>query len=324
MDDFSRSLNFLLDVGTDLSSIVKEESGRRQYWCDCHALFMCSMTTAILERSYSAAGNDLAIVQNWFLDYYDRYTEQFNSELVQESSSGKFLNDRWIAIVDTRPIHVRLVENRFEKCTLKVKAPGAKNFDNELPLSEMYAAAKLVYKEKKSNPDARHYPYAIIYGVYKCIIAALTISGRPVPQIMVRICNEIEPKVTKSSNPIKTNLKKAEPFLKIFAKRNVDLIKPLVETVDSGIDQISDETIEEVSEQAHKYVSESATDASSLTSLFEQFMPGSADRMKSELDSRGVSFQKIQELISDNGGGVPISNEELSKSIPSLDELMNS
>lgn len=337
---FLKSSNFLIDVGRDIANLIPcKKGGKKPYWYNCLELYSHHITTTYVNE-YMDKNVPEALqfqqLKNDFRGYFEMFNEDFSNELISEdkSTGKKKFNDSWIAAEsdeveessdseddETESKKKKTVydfentmRNRDIKITVSRRERGTNTFDVELPITEMYEAAK---KIRKMGYKERHYPYAIVYGVYDCIMNSIE---NP-PSIMRKISSELQPYVKKQGNDIEKSIKGAKKYIKPIMERNKDIMGGLLDQVLNGIDEIPDDQVDEISEKAQEHVSSLNKADGSLKSLLADFMPGSAEEVDRQMETRGLTYDNIRNMIDQHGSGA-MSNEELLDSIPSLDTIL--
>lgn len=312
VDTFVKSINFLVDVGRDIGLVTPQKNGKKPYWSYCLDLFAHNITTKYITEYLNSDIPDeeqFPTVKDLFVSYYEFYADDFANELIQNVDGKKHFNDSWIkAEIDEEENDT---SNRGIKLTIMKKQSGSKSYDIELALSEIYDAAIKVHK---AGDTPRHYPYAVIYGVYKCVIHSIE---NP-PPMMIKICNELEQYVHKKENGVKQNITRVKKYAAPLLKRNKHLMDGLIKKVMDGIDEIPDESVDEISERAQEHIASLSRPGGSVMDMFSSLMPGSADDFETKMSENGISYENVKRLI-DNSGSDAISPEELLASIPKVE-----
>lgn len=335
--DFLKATNFLVDAGREIASLIPAKSGgRKPYWYNCLELYSNTITMREV-REYKGRGipeeQKYVDIKKHFSDYYELFQSDFSEELIKQDpvTGKKTFNESWIAAEtddldvsdpeeseDEEEIPKKRKETEYEynvsnrdiKITLARKEPGTKTFAIELPITEMYEAAK---KVRKNGHKERHYPYAIIYGVYMCVMSSLP---EPDP-MMLKITSEIYELAKRQETGVKKSIKGAKKYIAPIMKRNGDIMDGLLNQVLSGIDDIPNDQIEQISESAQEHITAANASDGSLQSLLADFMPGSAEEVDKQMKDRGLTFENIRTMVDQHGSGA-MSTEELMQSIPGL------
>lgn len=331
--NFSEALNRLIDVGRDISThLPLNRNLQPPYWIKCFDAFSHAVTLQTIQvfnRNKIPEDQRFEKLKGEFASLYDLFLEEFSGDLVVERDGKKISNDSWLRIEESdfeeddqskkdEPIkndslYSGQSSNRGLSIVIKKKEKGTKMLDIEFPISEMFEAAIALRKSGCKKP---HYPYSVLYGIYKCIIFAVPdhISK------MDEIATAIFPYTEKEGNILDQRIKEAKRYIKPLIDSNKDVMGGLLDKVIGGIDEIPDDQITEIAEQAQKRVVQMEKSDGTMASMFADFLPGSADEIAEKME--GVDTDNIRAMI-DRAGSGKITNEELIASIPSLGDILD-
>lgn len=343
---FLSATNFLIEAGREIAGLIPSKSGgRKPYWYNCMELYSNHVTMKEVneyKRRSVSESEKFVEIKKFFVDYYELFSSDFSNELVKidPETGKKTFNDSWIAAeVEDRDVsdpeesededdrkksakdlsYDFNTVNRDINITIARKAAGSKTFAVELPITEMYEASK---KVRKFGHKERHYPYAIICGVYMYIIASM---DHPDP-MMIKIVNEIYDLAKRKESGVRKSIKGAKKYIAPIMKRNGDIMDGLLSQVLGGIDEIPDEQIEEISESAQEHISAANVSDGSFQSLLADFMPGSAEEVDKQIKDRGLTFENIRSMVDQHGSGAMTTDELLGSipfsDVPTIDDII--
>jgi len=318
-NNFTESLKKLISIGRDIitnfDSLYKKSP---PYWARCLDLFSNAVNNqlVIYNTNNTPEEERFMNLKKEFKNLYLLNEEEFKSELIYTKDGIKKCNDEWIRIYNTsesseekekeKSIFTGLSYNRGLSIVIHKKL-SSKGCDIEYPLSELFEVAILIKKRGFTVP---HYPYSIIYGVYKCI----SFVEPNHHTIMDKIIIDLFPYTKKEDNSMEKNFKKAKKIIKPLIDSNRDILDGFIGNIMSSIDEIDDEQIDNITSEAQKSVLQLEKGTASFSSLLANFIPGDIDPME-KMEELGISTDKITSLINKAENGT-MTNEELINSIP--------
>lgn len=325
--NFSEALTGLIDVGRNISTLLPlNRNIQPPYWIKCLDTFSNSVTLQTIQvfnRENVPEEKRFEKLRCEFRELYNLFFEEFSSELIIEKDGKMVSNDEWLRIEESEEGEDEPIKdgslysgqsiNRGLAIVIKKKEAGKKMLDIELPISEMFEAAIALRKSGIKKP---HFPYSIIYGIYKCIIFAVPDHI----ERMDKIASDLFPYTVKEGNILDKRINQAKKYIKPLIDSNRDIMDGLLGKVLTGIDDVPDDQIEDIAEQAQKQIAKLDKSDGSMMSLFSDFLPGSADELSDKME--GVNVDSIRDMV-DRAGSGKITNEELMASIPSLESIIN-
>ena len=342
LNDFSSSIIYLTNICEELCSLTgNDDRNVHPYWVRTLKSFSKAITTKIateyLIRNTPESGRFLGLKEK-FKDIYDIFVDEFSQPLMISVGDKKKVNDEWLRIEgdisdgefcteelrqdSSLSKNRALVVNIYTPTEEQVKKGSVKI---ELALSEIYRAAIYVDRNVIKKP---RYPYAVIYGIYNCIkySAPEDSLAEKFYDVINGLYRNRADLLEKDQTSIDQAISSVKSQFSDIANENKDALGGMMSEIRSGLDELTDDTIDQIAEEAHGAIKAFEKNKNGdLSSVIGSLMGADSKQVEETMRNVGLHENNIKRIIDvASGTGTSKSNAELLSSIPNdIDFFIN-
>lgn len=348
INNLYEALKYLIDISRDLTTITgNDDQLVPSYWVRTSNEFSKAITSkTVNEYNNKEHPNNVNYpdkitphelrfpgIKAKFMEIYEAFEDELSEPFLKITDEGiKRVNDAWLKTTD----EVSEEEFNFEDETFMNSIRDNKGIkitiiqytkeqrrngkvDVELPLSGLYRAAIYVDKQKKRKP---RYPYTILYGIYNCFKYSVPPErlNSQINSVISDIYDRREELLTKEKGKITSTMESVKASIAPLVNSNREAFSGILEQIDQGISDITDDTIDNIAEQCNQAINLFENNKSkSLDQVISDLTSADREKVRETMDRVGLHEGNIRALVDNVSGGM--SNDELKASIPQMSEI---